>query len=105
MKYFENELSQHPSDRAWISGSTSMTDVLHVVAQAKKSFETKSEKSLKAQKWVNAFASSITQYSAVLDVVVQADPLHAGLVWGAIKFVFSVGSVQDFREHPYSFNL
>jgi len=67
-----------------------MNEVLQVVDQAQKQFGTNSEKTEKTRKWIKAFASSISLYSNVIDVVVQADPLHAGLIWGAIKFVLSV---------------
>lgn len=36
------------------------------------------------------FARTVTYYGAVLDVIVQYDPAHAGLAWGALKFVFTV---------------
>ncbi len=88
MKFFENELSYDPKQRAWISKQNSLKDVLQVVSDAQTLYETKSDK--KAKKWVNALAGSITQYGGVFDVLAQADPLHAGLAWGAIKFVFSV---------------
>jgi hypothetical protein len=67
-----------------------MAEVQQVVSQAQKVYEGKKDKNSKARKWVDAFASSITQYAGVFDVLAQADPLHAGLAWGAIKFVFAV---------------
>ena len=89
VKFFENELSHDPSRRAWIGKKNCLNDVRQVVAEAQKLYGKKSDK--KAKKWVNALATSITQYGGVFDVLSQADPLHAGLAWGAIKFVFSVG--------------
>jgi hypothetical protein len=67
-----------------------MAEVQQIVLQAQKVYEGKREKSSKAKKWVDAFASSMIQYAGVFDVLAQADPLHAGLAWGAIKFVFAV---------------
>jgi len=71
-----------------------MADLCLVVEQAKQLYENGSEKTKKARKWVNAFASRVTYYAGVLDVVVQVDPAHAGLAWGALKFVFSVRMLQ-----------
>jgi hypothetical protein len=69
-----------------------MNDVLAAVTKAREVYETKSDKHAKARDWINTFASSVTQYASVFDVLAQADPLHAGLAWGAIKFVFMVCS-------------
>lgn len=72
-----------------------MNDVCQVVDQAKRRYESGSDKNKKARKWVNALASSITYYGGVIDTVVQYDPAHAGLAWGALKFVFSVCAQQS----------
>jgi hypothetical protein len=90
VRFFEQELSQDEHKRDWIRSQTSMKDVCQVVNQAKQLYENGSEKTKKARKWVNALASSVTYYGGVLDTLVQYDPAHAGLAWGALKFVFSV---------------
>ena len=90
VKYFEKELSKDPRERAWIRGHTSMTDVLNEVSQAQKLYGKQSDKHVRVRQCLTAFASTFTQYSGVFDVLAQADPLHAGIAWGAIKFVFMV---------------
>jgi len=67
-----------------------MKDVLQVIEQAKELYENKTEQTKKARKWVDNFARTVTYYGGVLDVIVQYDPAHAGLAWGALKFVFTV---------------
>ena len=67
-----------------------MNDVLQIVSHAQAQYQTQSKKTEKARASINAFASSIQHYGAVLDVLAQADPLHAGLAWGAIKFLLAV---------------
>lgn len=67
-----------------------MKDVYQVVDQAKTLYQDGSDQNKKARKWVNAFASSVTYYGGILDVLVQYDPAHAALAWGALKFVFTV---------------
>jgi hypothetical protein len=67
-----------------------MADVCHVLEQAKRLYENGSGKEKKAREWVNVVASRVMCYGSVLDVLSQYDPGHAGLVWGAMKFLFSV---------------
>lgn len=90
MSFFETELSSRDSDRTWIRGHASMEDVLSEVQKAQSRYQARSGKAPKAKKWLDAFASSVSQYGAVLDVVSNADPVHLGLVWGAMKFVLAV---------------
>ena len=67
-----------------------MEDVLQAIDQAKELYENKTEQIKKTRKWVDNFARTVTYYGGVLDVIVQYDPAHAGLAWGALKFVFMV---------------
>lgn len=96
VQFFEQELSQDKRKREWIRARTSMKDVCEVVDQAKKFYDSGSDCKKKASKWVNRFANTVIYYGGVLDVLVQSDPTHAGLVWGALKFVFSVSPLSRF---------
>jgi hypothetical protein len=61
-----------------------------VVEQAKKQYDVESEKTKKPRKWLNAFASRLMYYGAVLDTLAQHHPEYVALAWGALKFVFLV---------------
>jgi hypothetical protein len=90
VSFFEKELTQDEHKREWIRGHSSMQDVRLAVDQAKQLYDNKSAQTKKARKWVDSFARTLTYYGGVLDVLVQYDPAHAGLAWGALKFVFTV---------------
>ena len=96
--YFERELAEKQSERAWIRGQTSLEDVRSTVEQARNAYVDRSEHHTRARKWIDAFAANIGRYGTVLDILANADPLHAGLVWGAIKFVFAVRQRAVMRE-------
>lgn len=84
---FRQELSGRGANCAWIGQSTSMDDVLQVVGKAQQVYEDSSWKESKPIKWINEFASSVTNYNAVLGILATADPIHAGLAWGAMRFL------------------
>lgn len=88
--YFERELCAEPNrSRAWIRQSSSIDDVREIVQQAQEKYDSRHDKSSAVRKHIDSFASSLIHYAGVFDVLAAADPVHAGLAWGAIKFVFS----------------
>ncbi|OQV02661.1 hypothetical protein CLAIMM_07817 [Cladophialophora immunda] len=97
VEYFERELAETQSERAWIRGVTSLEDVKKIVEQARDSYEDRSEHHARAKRWIDTFAANMGRYGAVLDILANADPLHAGLAWGAIKFVFA--GVSTYSQH------
>ena len=56
-------------------------------------YTTTAGKEGKAHQWINAFASRVTYYGDILDMLVQHHPEYVALAWGAFKFVFVVGSL------------
>ncbi|OAL22773.1 hypothetical protein AYO20_11122 [Fonsecaea nubica] len=97
VEYFERALAETPSERAWIRGQTSLEDVKKTVERARDSYDDRSEPHVGAKRWIGAFAANMARYGAVLDILANADPLHAGLAWGAIKFIFA--GVSNYSQH------
>ena len=48
------------------------------------------------------FTSKLTDYFAVLDVIVQRDPIHAATVWGALRLIIQVTEPWPIRSNTYS---
>ena len=63
---------------------------MEVVERAKQMYTKTAGKEGKAQQWITAFASRVTYYSDVLDMLAQHHPEYVALAWGAMKFVFVV---------------
>ncbi|KIX92611.1 uncharacterized protein Z520_11640 [Fonsecaea multimorphosa CBS 102226] len=101
VEYFERELAETQSERAWIRGQTSLEDVKMTVEQARDAYQDRSEHHARAKRWIDAFVGNIARYGTVLDTLASADPLHAGLAWGAIKFVFA--GVSQYSQHAAEF--
>jgi hypothetical protein len=66
-----------------------MRDALEAINSRRESYETK-DVSSKTKKWLRVLSSRIVYYGFVLDAVAQYDPQHVALIWGAMKFVFTV---------------
>ncbi|KIW78437.1 hypothetical protein Z517_08273 [Fonsecaea pedrosoi CBS 271.37] len=97
VEYFERALAETPSERAWTRGQTSLEDVKKTVERARDSYDDRSEPHARAKRWIGAFAANMARYGAVLDILANADPLHAGLAWGAVKFIFA--GVSNYSQH------
>ncbi len=71
-----------------IEGHHRLEDVLQTVAAAKARYDSK--QASKARKWLSIFSSKVMFYSSVFDVLIQQYPEYVYLVWGAMKFLFTV---------------
>ncbi|KAH0547671.1 hypothetical protein FGG08_000160 [Glutinoglossum americanum] len=86
VQFFSTELTNDECKRIWLSDKTSMYDVEKAVVAVKKTYD--SSKKSKAGKWVAAFATRVTYYGSVMDILAQHHPEYVALVWGAMKFCF-----------------
>lgn len=79
---------------SWISNSSSIQDVLDVLAATRARYEAKSSKRWRSVavvvSWWKLMSSRMMQYERVVDTLVSSNPEYAALVWGAMKFLFTV---------------
>jgi len=73
-----------------VNSAASLEDVRAVVDQAMQKYEA-GKTGTKARKWLHSFSQRVKLYGTVLDVMVQHHPEYVSLVWGAMKFLFTVG--------------
>ena len=73
-----------------INSAASLEDVRAVVDQAMHKYEA-GKTGTKAREWLHSFSQRVKLYGTVLDVMVQHHPEYVSLVWGAMKFLFTVG--------------
>ncbi|ORX99892.1 hypothetical protein BCR34DRAFT_606474 [Clohesyomyces aquaticus] len=72
----------------------SVKQVQQTLQQCKAKYDSK--KISKAYKWLRILSSKVVFYCPVLDVLAQARPEYASLVWGTMKFLFM--SVMNHEE-------
>lgn len=84
--------------KMWLDNCSSLDDVLNVLTEARKKYETKGQTSSRRKSVVDAAGSvwkslsaRIVYYKDVLDVIAQHHPEYVSLAWGAMKFLFVVG--------------
>jgi hypothetical protein len=74
---------------AFVNSKSSVEEVRTIVAKSMEKYE--SQKALsKSKKWLRSFSQKVEIYGDVLDVLVQHHPQYVALVWGAMKFLFTV---------------
>ena len=83
------ELAGDNSERIWLESRQSMEDVTLALLRAKEQYEAKPMS--KARKWIGILSNKLMFYAPVLDVLSQHHPEYVSLVWGAMKFLFTVG--------------
>ncbi len=82
----------HGERESWLSEPSSIQDVLDVLAQNQRKYESKTSSRWRpaamAVSWWRRASSKMIQYETVIDSLVSSNPEYAGLVWGAMKFLF-----------------
>jgi len=86
---FKRELTHDECKRIWLDDKASMYDVQRAIVHAQAEYEKSSKKS-KVRIWLARCSSRIIYYGNVLDVLVQQSPEYVSLIWGAMKFLFTV---------------
>lgn len=72
-----------------LNSPCTMEDVISAVSTALAAYESQGTHK-KFKKSLRSFASRVQLYGNVLDVLVQHHPGYVSLVWGAMKFFFTV---------------
>ncbi|RYP70582.1 hypothetical protein DL771_005401 [Monosporascus sp. 5C6A] len=86
-EHFEQSSSLHDQEKALVASTSSIEDVLQVVADSLAKYEAKSESS-QTRKWLQRASETICHYGTVLDVFAQHHPEYVSLVWGTMKLLF-----------------
>ena len=89
MALFKRELTHDECKRIWLDDKTSMRDVQLAIVHAQAEYEKSSKKS-NVGFWLAKCSLRIIHYGNVLDVLVQQSPEYVSLIWGAMKFLFTV---------------
>jgi hypothetical protein len=87
---FSSTLSQDQQKIGFVNSKNSLEDVRAVVLQSMVNYESRKTSS-QARKWLQSFSQRVKFYGDILDVFVQHHPEYVSLVWGAMKFLFTVG--------------
>jgi hypothetical protein len=89
---FHKAVFQDSKGETWLSKASSMQDVLDVLAESQRKHQAKIASRWKpaatAVSWWKRASSTMIQYETVIDSLVSSNPEYAGLVWGAMKFLF-----------------
>ena len=85
---------RHKNDFPSLKDLTSLEAVLQAVQAAEKKYSAKKESRWRFTKAVNSgwtkTVSRINTFSNVIDVLVSSHPEYTALVWGTIRFLFTV---------------
>jgi hypothetical protein len=87
---FSTSLSQDQRKVDFVNSKNNLEELRVVVSQSMEEYESRKSGS-KARKWLHSFSLRIKFYGDILDVLVQHHPEYVALVWGAMKFLFTVG--------------
>lgn len=84
-----------PSDEAtWLKEKSTLSDVTAILAQAEEKYAASKAKKPKLlahfTSWWQAASSSLMRYEKVIDTFVSSHPEYSALLWGAMKFLFTV---------------
>lgn len=82
------------NSETWLSKASSIQDVLNILAESQQRYQASKLKRWKAVSkaatWWKALSLRMTQYEKVIDSLVSSNPEYAGLIWGAMRFLFTV---------------
>ncbi|KAG7292113.1 hypothetical protein NEMBOFW57_002146 [Staphylotrichum longicolle] len=89
---FHKVAFQDNRGETWLSKASSMQDVLDVLAESQRKYQSKAASRWKPAatvvSWWKRASSTMIQYETVIDSLVSSNPEYAALVWGAMKFLF-----------------
>ena len=88
---FSTVLTNDPGTAALVNQADEIQDLQTIVAEIQTRYQSKRANST-ARKWLAKFSKRVTHYADILDVLVQHHPEYVSLVWGAMKFLFVVGT-------------
>ena len=104
LKRFSTELTSDERKKALVDKMISLEDVQAAVLEAQIRWEN-SRKGRKTRLWLSRVLPKLQQYGNIMDVLVQQHPEYVSLAWGAMKFLFVVGSkfyVKSNRKADFS---
>lgn len=87
---FKADLTEKEAGQVLSNQGLSMHDALEAINSSRDLYETKDAKS-KTKKWLRLLSSRVVYYGFILNAIAQYDPQHVALIWGAMRFAFTVG--------------
>ncbi|KAK0634098.1 hypothetical protein B0T14DRAFT_86339 [Immersiella caudata] len=95
LQFHQQEFAPASHDAiSWLSTTTKINDVLDILAKTQEAYLSKKRGRRKitsaAISWWKALSTRMMQYGSVINTVVSSNPEYAALVWGAMKFLFTV---------------
>lgn len=94
LEIFKETLTKDPAKRRLaddLLATSTLGDVLNLVLDAKKRYDDTASQS-RIREGLNAFSQRLLYYGNIMDVLVQHHPEYVSLAWGAMKFIFGVGT-------------
>lgn len=95
LRFHRDEFAPTPADAVpWLSTTTSVHHVLEILAKTQQRYTDKKRTRWKitsaSVSWWKLLSSRIMQYDRVIDALVSSHPEYTALVWGAMRFLFTV---------------
>ncbi|KAH7397601.1 hypothetical protein BKA64DRAFT_42445 [Cadophora sp. MPI-SDFR-AT-0126] len=87
---FSSSMTKEQRKIDLVNSKSNLEELRTLVTQSMGEYENRKMGS-KAGKWLHKFSLRIKFYGDILDVFVQHHPEYVALVWGAMKFLFTVG--------------
>lgn len=96
---FHQETFGASEAHTWLSHTSSITDVLTLVAMAEKKYKVAKlarwRLTSTVTSWWKLVSSRMMHYEKVIDTFVSSNPEYSALIWGAMKFLFAVSHFAD----------
>ncbi len=94
LKFHQQEFASSDDAIPWLATSSSVHDVLDILAKTQQRYLDKKRGRWKViaatVSWWKALSARIMQYDRVIDTLVSSHPEYAALVWGSMRFLFTV---------------
>ncbi|KAK5652120.1 hypothetical protein OQA88_10762 [Cercophora sp. LCS_1] len=91
---FHREAFDADGTASWVYKTPSIQHVIGILAEAQERYDTNTSKRWRpaavVMSWWNLMSSKVMQYERVIDTVISSNLEYAALVWGAMKFLFTV---------------
>lgn len=94
LRFHHDEFASSTGTTSWLSSTSSVHDILHLLAETQKKYVDKRKGRWKtttaAVSWWKLLSARMMQYEKVIDTFVASHPEYSALVWGAMRFLFTV---------------
>lgn len=94
---FHRKMFKRSTVNTWLSHTSSVQEIMDILGKAQKRYmakkQTRGKSVAKVTSWWELVSSRMMQYERVIDSLVASHPEYAGIVWGAMKFLFMVSMI------------